>query len=586
MFGKITGFFKDIIYVENLKGIADTNYIGYHVIFEDTQHKIVGEIVSINQTQIDILLIGEIINGVFSSGCLKKPGVNTVARIIYKSELELILGDQNYINKQNLLLGSSPIYSDYVITCPTNEFFSNHFAILGNTGSGKSCGITNILQNIFYAGEDKAPKNAHIVLFDAYGEYVNTFNKMEETPGLHYKRISTETKFGNGEVLNIPAYFLDTDDIAILLNITDKAQLPVISKAIELVKIFKSKEAKAIEYKNDIIARCCLDILSSGKTASQVRDQLTSILSSYNTESLNLNSVISQPGYDRTLRQCLIIDDQGKINAINFVVEFFQKYIKVDLDADKLSKDVIYSLKDLYYALEFALINEGALVSDSVFERNNNLKAHLQTIINSPDEEYFAPGVEYITKDQYVRNFFSVNGTDTAQLVDVNLSCLSDEIAKAITKIYSRLFFGFTTSLEERGSFAIHILLEEAHRYVQNDKDIDVLGYNIFDRITKEGRKYGTILGFITQRPNELSKTALSQCSNFCIFRLFYPEDFEIVKGISSNVTDETLEKIKTLHPGTGLCFGTAFKVPLLVKFPLPNPLPISTSLKIDSVWY
>ena len=67
---------------------------------------------------------------------------------------------------------------------------------------------------------------------------------------------------------------------------------------------------------------------------------------------------------------------------------------------------------------------------------------------------------------------------------------------------------------------------------------------------------------------------------------LYYPEDLNIVRGISSNVTDETIEKIKTLHPGMGLVFGTAFKVPLLVSFPLPNPMPISTSLRIDEVWY
>ena len=192
-----------------------------------------------------------------------------------------------------------------------------------------------------------------------------------------------------------------------------------------------------------------------------------------------------------------------------------------------------------------------------------------------------------MSRAEFVEDFFKTGPHgENVQLVDINLSFIEDSFAKCLTKIFSRVFFEHTTSLQDRGSFPIHIVLEEAHRYVQNDSDINVLGYNIFDRITKEGRKYGTILGFVTQRPNELSKTALSQCSNFVVFRLFYPEDLEIVKGISSNVTDETLEKIKTLKPGMGLVFGTAFKVPLLVKFPLPNPMPISTSIKIDKVWY
>ena len=99
MFGKILGYDNSTIFVENAKGIADTNYIGYHVVFPEPEHKIVGEITGIDAKQIAILLIGEIINGVFSNGVLRKPGVNSVARIIFKSELELILGDQNYLDK-------------------------------------------------------------------------------------------------------------------------------------------------------------------------------------------------------------------------------------------------------------------------------------------------------------------------------------------------------------------------------------------------------------------------------------------------------------------------------------------------------
>lgn len=586
MFGKILGFDNSRIYLENNKGEADTNYIGYHVVFPEPDHKIVGEIIGIDARQIIIQLIGEIINGRFSNGVLKKPSMNTSARIIFKSELESILGSQNYLDKSNLLFGTSPIYKDYVVTSNLNNFFANHFAIIGNTGSGKSCGLARLIQNVFFTSSNEIPKNAHICLFDVYGEYYDTFNELDKFPGLHFKKYTTQLEFGNSNLLTIPAYFLEVDDLAILLGATEPTQLPVLSKALELVKIFKSSDPRAEDYKNDIIAKCILDILSSGKTSTQLRDQIISVLTAYNTETLNLNTLIRQPGYDRTLRQCLHIDDQGKLNAMNLVVDFLQKYIKVDIDKVELEGDATYTLSDLYYALEFALINEGSFTSEAAFDRNNVLKSRLQSIINS-DQVNFFKFDEYISKADFIDQFFSTgpNG-DPVQLVDINLSYIDDKFAKCLTKIFSKLFFEFTTSLEARGSFSIHIILEEAHRYVQNDSDTRVIGYNIFDRITKEGRKYGTIIGFITQRPNELSKTALSQCSNFVVFRLFYPEDLNIVKGISSNVTDETIEKIKTLHPGMGLVFGTAFKVPLLVNFPLPNPMPISTSLKIDEVWY
>lgn len=585
MFGNIIKFEKSKIYVENIKKIADTNYIGFHVVFEEPNHKTVGEITEINKDVIGIQLIGEIVDGIFANGVMKKPGMNTIARIIYKSELELILGNQDLSNRSNLLIGSSPIYKDYIITSNINEFFANHFAVIGNTGSGKSCGLSRLIQNVFFTANNNIPINAHMCLFDVYGEYYNTFDEMDKFVGLHFKKYTTEIRFGDANLLTIPAYLLTVDDLAILLGVKDSSQLPILSKSLELVKIFCSNDPKSVDYKNDIIAKTVLDILSSGKNSTQIRDQVISILTTYHTEAINLDSKIRQPGYERTLRQCLNIDDQGKINALALVINFLQTYVKVDLDID-LDDNITYTLSDLYYALEFALISEGILTSESAFDKNNILKSRLQSIINSDRNEFFKFD-RYMSRAEFVEDFFKTGPHgENVQLVDVNLSFIEDSFAKCLTKIFSRVFFEHTTSLQDRGSFPIHIVLEEAHRYVQNDSDINVLGYNIFDRITKEGRKYGTILGFVTQRPNELSKTALSQCSNFVVFRLFYPEDLEIVKGISSNVTDETLEKIKTLKPGMGLVFGTAFKVPLLVKFPLPNPMPISTSIKIDKVWY
>ena len=256
----------------------------------------------------------------------------------------------------------------------------------------------------------------------------------------------------------------------------------------------------------------------------------------------------------------------------------------INIDEIIISKDYVYTLNDLYYALEFALISEGSLNSDISYSRNNILKARLQSIINSDYQSVFDVE-EYITRDEYVKKLFTKNGKN-AQLLDINLSYVDDRFAKVLTKLITKLLFNYTIRLEERGNFPINIILEEAHRYVQNDNDINIIGYNIFDRITKEGRKYGTILTFITQRPSELSATVLSQCSNFLVFRIFHPKDFDIVKNISTNVTEEALEKLKTLNSGTALVFGTGFKLPLLANLELPDPLPESTSVNISEKWF
>ena len=578
MFGKILTIDGNSCKIENISKVTHSELMNCHVIFPEKDRKVMGEISKITDEVIDILLVGEIKNNKFYPGVVKKP--NTVPRIINVSELELVIGTQS---KGLPVLGESSIYKGFNINLPIDDFFANHSAIIGNTGSGKSCGVTRILQNIIINSE-KRPVNSHFVIFDAYGEYKNAFTKMNSV-NMNFKKYTTSIEEVDELMLKIPPNFLEVDDLAILLQVTDAMQLPVLEKTLKLVYIFTSEDEKVIEYKNDIIAKCLLDILTSGKSASQIRDQIIAVLTSYNTESLNLESIIRQPGYDRTLKQCLLIDEHGKLNAISLVTEFLKKFTRLNLDNIMINYDYTYTLDDLYYALEFALLSEGTINSSDSYSKNNILKTRLQTIINSDYKSIFEVN-KFMTKESFVEDIFKTDIGENVQLIDINLSHVDDRFAKVLTKLFSKLFFNYTNRLQNRGSFPINIILEEAHRYVQNDNDINIIGYNIFDRITKEGRKYGTLLTFITQRPCELSSTALSQCSNFIVFRIFHPNDFEIVKNISTNVDMESLEKLKTLNSGTCLAFGTGFKIPLLVNLELPSPMPESTSLKLSELWY
>ena len=576
MFGKILKINNNEITIENLSGKALSSIMNCHLVFDEINRKIIGELIYIDREIAKVLLIGEIINNQFIAGTIKKPSGTSTVRIINDLELQLIIGS-NQFDKNRLILGKSAIYKNYNVSISLNDFFANHSAVIGNTGSGKSCGVARILQNLFFSKYQ--PINCHIILFDAYGEYKKAFLNMQEN-NLNYTCFTTNVKEQFENYLKFPAYFLGVDDLAILLGATSSDQIPVLSKALKLVKIFNSNDLRIKEYKNDIIASCLLDILTSGKKSSQIRDQIIAVLSHFNTETLNLDSIIHQPGYDRTLRQCLLIDEQGKMNAILEVTKFLQNFNKVDLDNIVINEDFVYGLNEIYYALEFALISEGTLNNDLAYKQNNILKSRLQNIINSSEKEIFEIR-EYISKENFIKNLFN-----NIQLIDIDLSYLDDRFAKIITKLYSKLLFNYTTSLEKRGSFSVNIILEEAHRYVQNDNDINIIGYNVFDRITKEGRKYGTLLTFITQRPSELSITALSQCTNFIVFKMFYPRDLEIVRNMSINVAESTIEQIKSLNPGTAFCFGSGFKMPLLVDFLLPNPMPESTSLKINKLWY
>ena len=581
MFGKITEIIDNYVYVENSNHELKNNILNIHVVFPEANHGLVGEVLSVNVDVIKIFLVGEIRNGVFFPGVMRKPSFQTIPRIIYKQELELLIGKQDSNDKSNIYLGKSVTYEQFDVKINLNDFFSNHFAILGNSGSGKSCGVARILQNIFQDNKAGVPQNAHIVLFDVYGEYNDAFKNANNIPNLGYKSYDVDENYSS---IKIPAYFLDIDDLALLLNVKSASQLPILEKTLKLVYIFNSLDANVQEYKTEIIAESLLDILSSGRNPNQIRDQIIAILTRYNTKDLNLETPIVQPGYTRTFKQCMNIDASGKMAALDLIITYLQQYNQLDLADIVVNNNIKYGLQDIYYALDFALISEGVLKSEKVYDEFNVLKVRLQQILNSDNRRFFDEGNERITKKEYVEHLF--NSEKHYQIINFNLNNVEERFIKILTKIITRLLFNYVTNLRDRGSFPIHVILEEAHRYVQNDTDVEVLGYNIFDRIAKEGRKYGILLGVITQRPSELSTTTLSQCSNFITFKMFHPSDINIISNISSNVSVETIEKIKNLLPGTAIVFGTSFKVPLIVRLDLPNPMPKSTSVDIVSKWY
>ena len=571
----------NIVVTSNLA--YEKNLIDHHVIFEtNSNQKIVGTVISLNSEIGSVKLIGEINGPRFIPGVLVKPSIGNVCFVATDEEVRLIIsGDQNNFMKR-VLIGNMPLYNNTPAYVSTNTFFSNHFAIFGNTGSGKSCGVARLFQNIFF-NNTQTPRNACIFIFDAYGEYESALSVQNSQ--VFFKKYSTNVRQNPQNLIKLPLWLLDIDDFALLLEVDDPTQLPIIEKALRLVTIFSGSDEETKIYKNDIIAKAILEVLYSGGAASQIHDQIFAILTSFNTEDLNLETPIVQPGYTRSLRQCLIIDKEGKIGEMQLVTEFIKKFINPDLKLELPDGTIPFTLENLRDAFDFALISEGTLKSDKMYDKANVLKVRLDSLIKGEYAQYFKMD-KYVDKNTFIKELITASNGGRAQIININISYLDDRLAKTICKIYAKLLFDFTSKLQQRGSFPVHLILEEAHRYVQQDSDSKVLGYNIFDRIAKEGRKYGVILGLISQRPSEMSETVLSQCSNFLIFKMQHPKDVSFIRQMVPFITDEIGEKMKGLQPGTCVVFGSAFKLPTIVKMEMPYPQPMSQNVDVSRLWY
>ena len=563
------------------------NLVNLHAVFEEESgKKIVAEIANVNKEKMLVNVVGEINDGYFTPGASAKPSFKSKPRLIKEEELAILFGDQETKFGQTNF-GTSNVYEGYKINVNINDFFNTHFSILGNSGAGKSCTVASIFQKL-YTSSPTPPVNSALFFFDAYGEYSHAFGKLHETnPKLNYKAYTTNIIDPDTDILRIPIWLLDVDDIALLLDANSPTQLPIIEKTLKLVRIITGTSENTIRRKNDIIARALQDILLSGNDSTKIRDQVIGVLTKFNTPTLNLESQIVQPGYTRTFKQCLFVDKTGKMQEMELVVEFVRGYIiEETLEVPESELNNFYNLNDLEMAMEFALISEGILKSDKVFDTANVMSVRLHTLATGDNRHYFSYP-KYVTRDQFIDTLLWDDKTNTkVQIVNFNINYIDDRTAKVITKILSRMLFLKASTLKPRGSKAFHIIIEEAHRYVQHDSDIELLGYNIFERIAKEGRKYGVFIVLITQRPSELSDTCVSQCMNFVVLRTLHPIDLKYIKEMVPNVSQEIVLQLKNLKPGNCIAFGSAFKVPTIMHIDLPDPRPLSNNVDLENVWY
>lgn len=582
MLGKVVYVSDNEVHVRVPEGSnLVTNIINIHVILEDEQKRVVGEVVDITGNLIKIGLLGEYVGDIFYTGVIRKPTLNAKIRIINNSELSEITGKNDI---DSFSLGVSPLYNNYPVYGNINKLFSNHLAIFGNSGSGKSCGVARILQNLFL-NKNILPYKANFLIFDAYGEYHTAFKDIDKiNPNYHFKYYTTNKRDNSGEKLRIPIYLFDINDMALLLSATEHSQLPIIEKMLKIVNIFASNNEVSLAYKNHLIAKAIINILYTNQTSASKKNDAFAIIATCSTPQFNLNAPVQGLGYTRKFRDCFMIDSNGNFSESNLLMEYLSSFVRDEYDNLDIRGKSFYTFKDLEKALEFTLISEGMLHNEKVYSDAITLKVRLHSLVIGEYSQYFEYN-RFISAQEFISNIMSYNGNGKAQIVNFNFEDVDDWFAKVITKFMVKLLFEFSKNLNNRASVPFNIFLEEAHRYVQKDNDQYLLGYNIFERVAKEGRKYGIILNLISQRPVELSETVISQVSNFLIFKLTHPVDIDYMKKMLPNINANIIEKQKSLQAGTCVAFGNAFKVPIIVHFEMPNPAPQSGNCNVVSNW-
>lgn len=566
----------------------------------------------------------------FIQGVYSFPSLDNPVWYVTEEDLKHIFDDKesdkiDYKKDFYLPIGTSPAFQNYKVKICPDQFFVKHAAILGNTGSGKSCTLTSILRNLFRFkyNEDAQLQNAHIVIFDTNGEYKDAF-----LPG---NCVNEELKlinayyYGGDEEVKVPYWLMNWHDFRYLFNPGEGVQAPVLNRAIGLAKNEQEANTKGVlpnQLKSDIEG-----LLSSNSEEIKKRTGTQSYGNwqwKSGNEIIGIGEAIKKYNNDLGTLICNLgnqdnFNDASKQQPlIDNIEEAYNQIIADDIEIQITSEQNIdlpiwFSYQDLCKKFLDAAINQEGVSNNRIAEFMSTLRLRMNSFLN--DKRIAIPlmlkNTEEANKNilpQFLalllgdyngcfgkeedQNFIkkynesnNPNNSNTNQITIIDVSQLPFEVLETVTGILGRIILEFVANFlpEQRGKFPIVIVLEEAQNYIAEEKES--IAKTVFERIAREGRKYGLSLIVSSQRPSELSKTVLSQCNSFVIHRLQNPDDQKYVRGLVSSANADLLEQLPIIPQQHAIITGDCVRTPVQVRIDDVDPTPNSHNPQFIDNW-
>jgi DNA helicase HerA-like ATPase len=170
----------------------------------------------------------------------------------------------------------------------------------------------------------------------------------------------------------------------------------------------------------------------------------------------------------------------------------------------------------------------------------------------------------------------------------IDFSEVPSDVLPLMVSLVARLIFTSQQWTESDKRHPIALLCDEAHLYVPERADSDSAGaisVEIFERIAKEGRKYGIGLVVISQRPSEVNRTVLSQCNNVIAMRLTNGEDQSVIRRLLPDSLGGFGDLLPILDIGEALVVGDASLLPTRIRISEPKARPDSATIEFWDRW-
>lgn len=502
-----------------------------------------------------------------------------------------------------LEIGSATAASDRTVVASYNDLFSRPLAVVGNTGSGKSCTIATLLQSAATVHGEPWPRPRFFIL-DLNGEYAQAMGVPEPSGGKQPNRI-----YVNGREATVPMWLMNAHEVCQWLSAAEQTQQPAL---VNLWALAKGARASVALERTD---------LQHGVT------QIGAMLTWINDPTMARKGESCLGAWDATLGYLPWVSDKADLREVVAEIDRILTPAKGDEWAHSRSfgrdqvplRDALLRVKESAERRLDAAPTTIEQTADkpihfpvSTLDNAQNLEAAAELAPGDRGIRQFLQGLQLriqnrrndrrwhafynydalgvVSIDDWL-SMLGIGNSESAPTVVVDCSMLGHDVLPYVCGIIGRVLLDVREHAVAAARFKEPwvIVLEEAHNYVrprrQDESKGSAVSRETFERIAKEGRKFGLSLIAASQRPSDVSATVLSQCANFVVHRLQNPEDIDHFRKIVPSQSRRLMDQITILAPGEAVVVGSAFNVPTRARIQLPDPVPASPTSSPFVTW-
>lgn len=550
-------------------------------------------------------------------GVYNYPSVGDVVVVPNQDQLRAIV--QNKDAHAKVKIGISPLAANAPVYVSPDRVFGRHVAILGNTGSGKSCSVAGLIRWSLEQAKNELPEgkklNSRFVILDPNGEYGEAFQGLGTVR--RFQVLLNESASTEIQQLKVPSWMWNSYEWSSIAQASGKTQRPLLRRTLREVRsnlpvsedlnsnLRRYYSSCLIELNNDL----CKGISAfKGKPG---KNEFGKKLQGMSTDAGNDCETLE----DGDVKNALIIL-QGTLHnhalakhGVYNGVEFYNDFEKRDVE------DCICALDTFLQSVGGFQIYTGPDEDSPVFFRNEDFLSHIGRLSKENNAQQFmdfflmrvrsiltdariasvieTQSREEITLDKWLKEY--IGSADEANINVIDLSLLPSEVLYVVVSVLSRIIFEAHQRYRRKNGHILPttLVVEEAHNFIKRyDGDSDEitavkLCAQSFEKIAKEGRKFGLGLMISSQRPSELSQTVLSQCNTFLLHRLVNDKDQEMVRKLVPDNIGSILNELPILPTKKAILLGWAAPIPVIVEMRTldENHCPKSKDPEFWDVW-